>query len=95
MRQFLLGFSIAGAFALGCAAATTGVVPTPAQAEQPASYSGAGFTECFGATTWTVQGRELNAGELPKETVKIPAGWTPVGGGSWADSAYGYVLLCR
>ena len=56
-----------------------------------------GYTECFAVSLWAVQGRELNEGELPKKRVKVPAGWTPVGGtvvgaGSAANPG---MVLCR
>jgi hypothetical protein len=89
-KSMVLAF--AGAIMLGCA---TGVVMTdlfapPAVAEMEGSNQ---FSECFAATTWEIMRQKLNAGNSPRDTLKIPQGWTPVSG---AGSPNGiYVILCR
>jgi hypothetical protein len=50
------------------------------------------WRECFSTSVWNQSGRRVNGGDLP-EMVRVPAGWTPVGGGSHGD--YGMVVLCR
>lgn len=80
----------------------------PSQYEQPppgqpagnqGGYGGQGaaapraqFTECFAARAWDASGRAVNSGRLP-QTLRIPPGWTPVGGGALGGD--GVVILCR
>ena len=58
------------------------------------------YTECFGATLWLTPGKSLNDGQIPEKTVKIPSGWTVVGGG-YGGGGQGYtyaepvMILCR
>jgi len=51
------------------------------------------YSECFGASMWLTPGRSLNDGRLPKKTVKVPEGWTVVGGGS--SKGKPVMILCR
>lgn len=58
--------------------------------------TGPQFTECFAAKVWQGDGPSVSAGEIPK-TLKIPAGWTVVGGttAAFGNSAAPAALLCR
>lgn len=80
------------AMIIGCA---TGVILTDVFAPSAlANNSQSGeFRECFSATLWAIKRENLNRGESPYNTTKIPAGWTPVGGG--ANQNREYVILCR
>lgn len=69
-------------------------------AAPPAPPAGVQYTECFAAKLWTGEGGAVSAGEIPK-TVKVPPGWTVVGGTTasavvgmavWAAPA---MVLCR
>jgi hypothetical protein len=51
------------------------------------------YSQCFGALTWVYSGSDMNNGEKPTKLVRIPAGWTPVGGGG--KGTEGIVILCR
>ena len=73
--------------ALGYLAANF-VSSSQAQSPHPA------FRECFASKTWQVGGRATSAGNFP-ELVRIPPGWTPVGGGGDASGREGIVILCR
>lgn len=37
------------------------------------------WQECFGSTLYNTSGRRLNSGDVP-ERVRVPSGWTPIGG---------------
>lgn len=90
MKQFLLGLSISLAFILGCV--TAAAITSPANADATAAAGTTSTLECFGATTWVVPGKALNAGEIPK-TVRVPEGWQIVGSGG--DSGLAVIVLCR
>jgi hypothetical protein len=69
-------------------------------AAPPAAAPGVEYTECFAAKLWTGEGAAVSAGDIPK-TVKVPPGWTVVGGTTasavvgmavWAAPA---MVLCR
>ena len=69
-------------------------------AAPPAAAPGVEYTECFAAKLWTGEGAAVSAGEIPK-TVKVPLGWTVVGG-TTASAAVGMavwpapaMVLCR
>lgn len=51
------------------------------------------FTECFSASMWVYSGRSINNGENPTKTVKVPLGWSVVGGGS--SSGEPVVIMCK
>jgi len=53
------------------------------------------YQECFAVSLWSISGRNLNEGQMPKKTVKIPTGWTPMGGGYDAGAGEGNMILCR
>jgi hypothetical protein len=53
------------------------------------------YQECFAVSLWSISGRNLNEGQMPKKTVKIPTGWTPMGGGYDAGAGEGNTILCR
>jgi len=53
-----------------------------------------GYYECFAATSYLVQGRSLNNQKAPKKTVKIPPGWTVVGGGG-VHGGNSVLIVCR
>lgn len=83
---------IVAALALGALGAQL-VGARAASAQAPSSQ----FKECFAVSLYAVSGRELSAGALPDKMVKVPAGWTPVGGtvtGSGSATQPGMVL-CR
>ena len=50
------------------------------------------YTECFAARLWEADARAVHGGNFPK-MLKVPAGWTPVGGTTTGD--FPNVLLCR
>ena len=55
------------------------------------------FTECVAASLYDIRGKDLNDGQSPGKTVKLPVGWSPVGGtvvgaGTATTPA---VVLCR
>jgi len=57
------------------------------------------YSECFATTMWMNYGEDVNDGEIPK-TVKIPEGWTPVGGGFGGNNAFkgngeAVIILCK
>ncbi len=52
------------------------------------------YRECIAVTTFHVTGREFNAGQMPRMSLQIPMGWTPVGGAS-DSTGEPYVILCR
>ena len=67
---------------------------------QPENYQSAvQYKECFGATLWLTAGRRLNNGYIPEKTVKVPVGWTVVGGGYGPSSISGdaepIMILCK
>lgn len=89
MRGFIIGLSISVAFILGAVFAVTQI--TPAFAAQDKQ-----FTECMGVITWFGRGRDVNAGRLPKKRLRVPAGWTPIGGGGPSDDGVEpYIILCK
>ena len=90
MKQFLLGLSISLAFILGCV--TAAAVTSRAEADTSAPSAASSTLECFGATTWVVSGKSLNAGEIPK-TVRVPEGWQVVGSGGLPNDPL--IVLCR
>ena len=51
------------------------------------------YTECFGARTWQISGRDVNRGELPDKVLKVPSGWTAIAGAGRGGDVY--VILCR
>jgi hypothetical protein len=57
-----------------------------AEAQTPS----AAFKECFAARLWNDDAETIMAGKLPK-MLKLPAGWTPVGG----TGSVPMVILCR
>lgn len=55
------------------------------------------FSECFSATLYGFDGAALPAGPRgwrPPRTVRVPVGWTPVGG-LGPQGHHGAVVLCR
>ena len=65
-----------------------------AYAGDDASKSTSGqFTECIAVELWTMSGKALNKGKEPKKTVKIPEGWTVVGGGG--GGGHPTVTICK
>ena len=55
------------------------------------------YRECFAALTWAFSGSVVNeefaAGQKPSKVTRVPAGWTPIGGGSRGTD--GIIILCR
>jgi hypothetical protein len=51
------------------------------------------FRECVGAQLVHVSANTLNVAAQVVKTLKIPAGWTPIGGASSGDQPL--VVLCR
>jgi len=74
------------------------ILPEAIAQAAPTNVQSAGqYSECFGATMWRTSGRSLNNGQLPKKTVKVPEGWSVVGGG-YGGSTGGVepvMILCR
>jgi hypothetical protein len=73
---------------------------TPSAIAQTGTFSAPTFSEpqyseCFAVTLWLHTGRALNKGALPKKMVRIPVGWTPVGGGARGQANEGVLILCR
>ncbi|MGC4119804.1 MAG: hypothetical protein QM765_35560 [Myxococcales bacterium] len=75
-----------------------------ANAEVPAWSAGTGpgagpraFTECVAATLYDFRGKDLNEGQLPSKTSKVPAGWVPVGGTvvGFNTASTPAMVLCR
>lgn len=62
-------------------------------ASSPPASAQARFTECTSATMWVSSGRDLNAGN-PAQAVRIPAGWTPIGGGG-VRGMEPVLIICR
>jgi hypothetical protein len=82
---------------IGCAAAA-GISSVNAQGTTPTrtGMETGQFSECFASSIYHVSGRDLNRGEMPRQTVRIPRGWTPVGGGvGGGGSSSTVVVLCR
>lgn len=100
----IFGFGVACATRSASPRATAQQQPPPGyqapqQGAPPPSSGGAvaaghQFSECFAATMWHVTGRGLNGGEMPRDMTRIPAGWTPIGGGPLIGG-YPSVILCR
>ncbi|MBI5548041.1 MAG: hypothetical protein HY901_29525 [Deltaproteobacteria bacterium] len=67
-----------------------------AQAQAQAPRAGQ-YAECIGVTLWEMRGKDLNAGEAPSKTVKVPAGWTVVGGSASGNQAsiLPSMIICR
>ena len=80
--------AIAIALALVLLGATLGQVLVP-----PAQAGNSGFTECAAASLYPIAGKALNKGKEPRKTVKVPAGWEPVGGAGVGSESF--VILCR
>lgn len=53
------------------------------------------FKECFAVSLWMVAGRNLSESYAPQKTVKIPTGWTPIGGSARGQGNEGAMILCR
>ena len=70
------------------AIAQTGTFSAPAFAEPQ-------YSECFAVTLWLHTGRALNKGALPKKMIRIPVGWTPIGGSGRGQTNEGVMILCR
>ena len=51
------------------------------------------FKECAGVTAWVYKARQINEGRDLEKLLKIPEGWTPIGGA--VTGKYGGVILCR
>lgn len=64
------------------------------QAEAQTPPAARQYRECIAVTTFHVTGREFNAGQMPRMSLQIPMGWTPVGGAS-DSTGEPYVILCR
>src|SRR5688572_10738819 len=88
MKQFLLGLSVSFAFVIGCVTATA--LTSEAQAVAPAEAPTTGAVECMGVTT-NIGDAEGRGAPTP---VRMPAGWSPVGGSSYAGRS-AVVILCR
>ncbi len=93
MRGFILGLSLSIAFIAG-ALFSSSPVPS-AHASNHKQYS-----ECFAATTWIVTGRSLNDGKVSSKLVKVPTGFTPIGGGGApgpgpASQPVPFIVFCR
>lgn len=59
------------------------------------TYAETQYSECFAVTLWLHTGRALNKGAIPRKIVRIPVGWTPVGGGARGQANEGVLILCR
>ena len=88
LKKIILIF--AGMF-IGCAAAVS-IPAVTAQTGTEAAAPGQ-FSECFATTVTLVRGVDLNEGEMPERTVRVPPGWTPIGGG--AAQGGSVAILCR
>jgi hypothetical protein len=53
-----------------------------------------GFHECFAARTWQYAPEDVNTHDMTKKTLKVPPGWSVVGGGGHS-AGDGIVILCR
>jgi hypothetical protein len=75
------------------------LLPGRADAHQPeaqepeAQPPDAMFTECAAVTMYVNAGRSINAGREPVNTLRVPEGWTPVGGTTRGGEPT--LLLCR
>ncbi|HCF56945.1 MAG TPA: hypothetical protein DFS52_02985 [Myxococcales bacterium] len=89
MKRLVLGVAVVGVAGFAVIAGRAG--GAHAQETRP------GFNECIAVSLYATSGRDFNAGNLPDKTVKIPAGWTVVGGtvvGAGTSTSPGMVL-CR
>ena len=66
-------------------------------AQVRAQSAPAQYRECFAALTWAFSGAVVNeefaAGQKPSKLTRVPAGWTPIGGGSRGTD--GIIIMCR
>jgi hypothetical protein len=49
--------------------------------------------ECVAVELWTISGKHINKDVMPNRTVKIPEGWTVVGGSGGGD--HPTIAMCR
>ncbi len=88
MKRLALGVAVAaavGGIAVGLIGGASAQEPRP------------GFSECVAVSLYATSGRDFSAGSLPDKTVKIPAGWTVVGGtvvGAGGAATPG-IVVCR
>lgn len=93
-KNQLLAVGLAAMFGFLVACATRSAMPTTiAQTLPPVANQ---YTECVAISLWVGSGRSLNeAGQIP-ESVRVPSGWTPVGGGARGETGReGMMILCR
>ncbi|MGC4122256.1 MAG: hypothetical protein QM765_48270 [Myxococcales bacterium] len=73
-----------------------GLLLQTGRADAQAATGPRAYTECFAATLYDMRGKDLNEGAAPSKTVKIPPGWTPIGGGGGLrGDTTPTVVLCR
>ncbi|MGI5861658.1 MAG: hypothetical protein ACOX6T_06325 [Myxococcales bacterium] len=89
MKKLVLGFAVVAVAGGAVIAGRAG--GAYAQETRPV------FNECIAVSLYSTTGRDFNAGGLPDKTVKIPAGWTVVGGTvvGAGNAANPGVVLCR
>ena len=80
---------------IACAAFLTLAMTQGAYAEESSGGDEAKNkpTECVAVELWTVSGKSINRGDEPKHTVKIPEGWTLVGGSG--GGGHPTIVICR
>lgn len=83
-QLFIIAFAALFGFVVACAT-RAGSPVTTAQLPPVAGQ----MTECVAVNTWVGRGRALNAGQFP-EAVRVPPGWTPIGGGG-----DGVIIFCH
>ncbi|MEM1418323.1 MAG: hypothetical protein AAGH15_25735 [Myxococcota bacterium] len=92
-KSHLLTVGLAAMFGYLAACATRAALPTStAQAYPPVPGQ---FTECTAVSLWMGRGVNLNERGTIAQTVRVPPGWSVVGGGARPQNFEGVMIICR